>query len=90
MGGACNKYGRGEVHTEFWWGNPRERDNLEDAGVNGRIILRWIYGKWDRGMDWICLAQERDTWRTVVSVVIIFLVPLNAETFCIFVKLGIK
>jgi hypothetical protein len=30
MGGACSTYGEtGEVHTRFWWGNLRERDNLE-------------------------------------------------------------
>jgi hypothetical protein len=31
----------------FWWGNLRERDHLEDPGINGRIILRWIFRKWD-------------------------------------------
>jgi len=33
---------------------------LEDAGVDGRIILKWIFMKWDGGMDWIDLAQDRD------------------------------
>jgi hypothetical protein len=28
----------GEVHTGFWWGNLREKDHLEDPGVDGRII----------------------------------------------------
>jgi len=28
----------GEVHTGFWWGNLRERDHLEDPGVDGKII----------------------------------------------------
>jgi hypothetical protein len=35
------------VYTEFWWGNLRERDHLEDPDIDGRIILRWIFRKWD-------------------------------------------
>jgi len=34
-----------EVHTGFWWGNMRERDHLEDPGVDGRIMLRWVFRK---------------------------------------------
>jgi hypothetical protein len=33
---------------------------LKDLGVDGRIILRWIFRKWDRGIDWIDLIQDRD------------------------------
>jgi hypothetical protein len=29
------------------WGDLRERDHLGDACVDGRIILRWIFWKWD-------------------------------------------
>jgi hypothetical protein len=42
MGGACSTYG-GEVNAGFWWGNLMEREHLEDTGVDGRIILRWIF-----------------------------------------------
>jgi hypothetical protein len=43
MGVGCSTYGGGEVKTGFWRGNPRERDHLEDPGVDGRIIFRWIF-----------------------------------------------
>jgi len=48
MGRACSAYGGG-AFTGFWWGNMRERDHLGDTGVDGRIILRWIFRKWDVG-----------------------------------------
>jgi hypothetical protein len=35
--------GREEVHTGFQWGNLRERHHLKDPGVDGRIILKWIF-----------------------------------------------
>jgi hypothetical protein len=41
------------VHTGFWWGDRREGDHLGDPGIDGRIILKWIFKKWDRGMNWI-------------------------------------
>jgi hypothetical protein len=33
---------RGQIHTGFWWGNPREREHVEDLGVDRRIILKRI------------------------------------------------
>jgi hypothetical protein len=48
VGGAFSTYGeRGEVYSGFWLGNLRERDHLEDPGVEGRIIIRWIFRKRD-------------------------------------------
>jgi hypothetical protein len=39
-----------KAYTGFWWGNLRERDHLEDPGVDWRIILRWIFRKWNVGV----------------------------------------
>ena len=47
--GHVNCNGRGEVHTGFWCRNLRERCHLEDPGVDRRIILSSIFGKWDVG-----------------------------------------
>jgi hypothetical protein len=47
--GHVARMGRREVHTRFWWGYLRERDNLEDPGIDGSIILRCIFRKWDVG-----------------------------------------
>ena len=43
--------------------------------VNGRRILKWIFEKWDGGMDWINVAHNRDRWRALVNVVMNLQVP---------------
>jgi hypothetical protein len=63
------------VHTGFWCGDLREGDHLEDPFVDGRIILKWIFKKWDGGMDWIDMSQDRDRWRAVVNAVMNLRVP---------------
>jgi len=42
--------GRGETYTGFWWGNLRERNHLGDPGIDGRILSRWIFRKWNLGV----------------------------------------
>ena len=43
---------------------------MEDPGVDGRIVLRWIFRKVGfGGVDWIGLAQDRESWRAVVNAV---------------------
>jgi len=37
------------MRTGYWWGNLRERDHLEDQGVDEWIILKLIFKKWDGG-----------------------------------------
>jgi hypothetical protein len=70
MGGACSTYGGG-VHRDFGgetW--DRERDHLEDLGVDGRIILEWIFSRHlHGGMNKIHLAQDMDRWRALVYTV---------------------
>ena len=45
------------------------RDHLENPGADGRIILKWIFRKWDRVKEWMELVQDRDRWRALVNAV---------------------
>jgi hypothetical protein len=58
-----------------------KREHLEDLGVDGRIILRWIFRKWDGGMNWIDLARDKDRWWAVLKAVMNLLVSYNAGNF---------
>jgi hypothetical protein len=41
-------------------GEPEGKRPLGRSRLDGSIILKWIFKKWDGGMDWIDLAQNRD------------------------------
>ena len=56
------------MHTELWYGSLRERDDLEDLVLDGKIILKCIW----MGMDWIDLAENRKMWRGLVRAVMNF------------------
>jgi hypothetical protein len=46
---AC--MGRREGCTGCWWGNLRGKVHWGDLGVDGRIILRWIFKELEWGVD---------------------------------------
>jgi hypothetical protein len=56
-------------------GKPEEKKPFEKPKIDGRIILKWTFRKWDGGMDWIDLAQDRDICRALVNAVKNFRVP---------------
>jgi hypothetical protein len=43
IAGHVAPIGKKKLCTEFWWGNLRERDHLEDPDVDWRIILRLVF-----------------------------------------------
>jgi hypothetical protein len=49
------------VHRGFWWGDLRERDHLEFLGINGKIVIKWIFEKWDgksrTGLMWLRIGK---------------------------------
>ena len=60
--GNVARIGRAELHTGFWWGKPQRRDHLEDPGVDDMVTSKFIFKKWDGGLDWIDVALDRDIW----------------------------
>jgi len=38
-------WGRVKEHAGFWSGSLWEREHLEGLGVNGRVILKFIFNK---------------------------------------------
>jgi hypothetical protein len=74
LGGACSTYGGEDRYiTGFWQGNLK--DHLENPGLDGRIIFRWIFRKWDGRIDSIDLAQYRDSWRALANAVMNLWIP---------------
>ena len=47
--GMWHVWETGEVHTGFWRADLMERDPLEGLGIDGRLLLKLIFRKWDGG-----------------------------------------
>jgi hypothetical protein len=46
MGDACSMYEGEERCIQGFGGKPEGKNHLEEAGIDGRIILRWIFRMW--------------------------------------------
>ena len=55
---------------------PREGEHLEDLGVDGRIVSKWIFPGGEAKID---LAQYRERWRALVCAAKYFRVPQNTR-----------
>jgi len=62
MGGAGSTYGERRDVYSVWWGNMRKREHLEIPDVDGRLILRWIFTKWEvgtlAGSSWLGILTD--------------------------------
>jgi hypothetical protein len=63
MGGACSTYGKRTGVCRVLVEKPRGKNHLEDPGIDAKIMLRWIFRKWNgrawadwSGSDWGQLA----------------------------------
>jgi hypothetical protein len=56
----------GELHTAFWCGYLRETDHLEYLNVDGRMILKCIFLKWNveawSGLIWLGIGTGGGRW----------------------------
>jgi len=60
--GHVARMGEGRGAYRVLMENLGERGHVEDPGVSGRIILRWIFKIGMGSMNWIELAQDKDRW----------------------------
>jgi hypothetical protein len=49
------------TEERFWWEELRRRDYVDDRRTDGRIILKWLFKKWDAetwtGLIWLRIGK---------------------------------
>ena len=67
---------RREVHADFWCGNWKKMDHLENVNLDGRVMLKFILKKKDGRVYTGCtLLGYRDKCQAVVNMAVNFGVP---------------
>jgi hypothetical protein len=56
-------------------GRPEGRRPLGRPRHRWEVILKWIFKRFDGGMDWIELVEVRDRWRALVNAIMNLWVP---------------
>jgi hypothetical protein len=56
MGGTCSTYGDRRCAYRVWWVDLREREHLQDLGVDGRILKKWN-GQASTRLIWLRIVQ---------------------------------
>jgi len=60
--GHVARMGWGEVCTGFWWGNLRGIVHWGDPDVDGKIIVIWMFRKWEgvvgTGWSWLWIGRR--------------------------------
>jgi hypothetical protein len=67
MYGTSMKMEREELHTEFWWGILKEKKLLGRRRHIWDENIEKIFKKWDGGVDWTNLVEDRKSWQAFVN-----------------------
>jgi hypothetical protein len=78
---ACRTYGGEESYIQGIGRETRGKDSLEHLYVDRRTLLKWLFKKWDGGMGWIDLVQDRYICQAHLKAVMNLQIPQNAGNF---------
>ena len=61
------RMGDRRVACRVGYGNVRERDHLEDVGIDGMLIVKCFLRNRRGDLEWIGVAHDRDRWCALVN-----------------------